>query len=129
MSDPFNQRQAIDVAVTTGVVRGRANGVVGRFLTADDYPPEALADSALFHPARRMPGRWAVVLIDGEDRLPMSGPDNDLLRWLSDLEAPPANVRFVVAGRGDYGRLRTLREGHRRSLREIELQSQLPGGA
>jgi len=121
VSDPFDQRQAIDVEVTTGIVRGRAAGVVGRFLTANDYPPEALADFALFHPARRMPGRLAVVLIDGVDRLATGGPDNDLLRWLSDSEAPPANVRFVVAGRGDFGRLRTLREGHRRTLREIEL--------
>lgn len=120
VSDPFSQRQAFDVEVMVGVVRGRTDGAVGRFLTADNYPPEALADFALFGPARRMPGR-TVVLIDGVDRLPASGPDNDLLRWLSDLEALPANVRFVVAGRGDFGRLRTLREGRRRTLREIEL--------
>ena len=119
--DPFDHRQIFDAGVTTGVARGRADGVAGRFLRADDYPPEALADFALFNPARRMPGRLAVVLIDGVDRLPASGPGNDLLRWLSDLEAPPANVRFVVAGRGDFGRLRTLREGRRRTLREIEL--------
>jgi hypothetical protein len=121
VSNPFDRRQAFDIEVTAGVVRGRADGAVGRFLTADDYPPEALADFALFDPARRMPGRLAVVMIDGVDRLPTSGPGNDLLRWLSDLEAPPANVRFVLAGRGDFGRLRALREGRRRTLREIEL--------
>lgn len=121
VGDPFRQRPAVDVGVRIGVLRGRAYGVAGRFLTEDDYPPEALADFALFHPARRMPGHLAVVLIDGVDSLPASGPNNDLLRWLSDSEAPPANVRFVVAGRGDFGRLRTLREGHRRTLREIEL--------
>jgi hypothetical protein len=120
VSNPFDKRQVFDVEVTAGIVRGREDGVAGRFLTADDYPPEALADFALFDPARRIPGR-TVVLIDGVDRLPASGAGNDLLRWLSDLEAPPANVRFVVAGRGDFGRLRTLREGHWRTLREIEL--------
>ena len=127
VSNPFDRCQAFDIEVTTGIVRGQADGMVGRFLTADDYPAEALADFALFDPARRMPGR-TVVLIDGVDRLPASGPGNDLLRWLSDSEAPPANVRFVVAGRGDFGRLRTLREGHRRTLCEIELGSPLPGG-
>lgn len=120
--DPFSKCEAIDVEVTVGDVWGRVDGMVARrFLTAGDYPPEALAEFALFRPARRMAGRLAVVLIDGVDRLPASGPGNDLLRWLSDAEAPPANVRFVVAGRGDFGRLSTLRVGHRRTLREIEL--------
>jgi hypothetical protein len=120
--DPFDQRRAIDVEVAADDVRGREDGmVVLRFLATGDYPPEALADFALFRPARRMPGRLAVVLIDGVDQLPASGPGNDLLKWLSDAEALPANMRFVMAGRGDFGRLRTLRVGHRRTLREVEL--------
>jgi WD40 repeat protein len=122
---PF-MRLALQVSHHVSVVEGEVTGLeIGRVVHAATERPQALAEPALFEPARRMahqfPGQRVVVLLDALDELRFRDAGSDVSGWLIAGSQLPANVRFVVSSRHDDPRLDELRSGHEASLREVRI--------
>lgn len=87
-----------------------------------------LANMALADPARALlevdPGARIVVLVDALDEVRYHNVETNLLRWLANCPALPANVRFVLTSRQGDHELRVFVEKQSRALQTLAIATE-----